>query len=101
MRRDAPHATVRSALGKLQPFLYAVDFHILRGIGYVKADNVSLCQSHSHDEMLHLRAHVVNDSANVAQVLEHKICCLVDHICKLPDDWSRRARTLMEHHVAM
>ena len=39
----------------------------------MQADNIPLGQSHAHDEMLHLGAHVVDDAADVAQVLEDDV----------------------------
>ncbi len=45
----------------------------------MQADNISLGQSHAHDEMLHLGAYVIDRAANVTQVLEYKVVGLVSH----------------------
>ena len=61
-------------------------FDVLRRVRYLKADNIPLSQSHAQNERLHVRAHVVDDGTDMAQVLENKIAGLFNHNRTLAND---------------
>jgi hypothetical protein len=63
----------------MQALLYPIDLGILRSIGDMEAHNVSLSNSHPHNEMLHLGSDFIDRTTDVAKMLEHQIGRIFSH----------------------